>query len=214
MNDTKPVDLLLVDDQILFVESLRIVITERARDMRVVDIALDGSQAVAKAELHRPDLILMDVRMEGMDGVQATRIIHRLHPEIRIVMLTTFGDDDYVKDALKCGACGYLLKNMPPDELIETVRGIRRGVTNLATPLARRLVGASQPGEPDVPAERLTKRENEILGLLLAAHDNHEIARELGLSEQTVRNHIHAVYEKTGVSGRMQLIKRYLSGGS
>ena len=202
--------LMLVDDQILFVESLRCVIEDRAPDIEVVGVAHDGNEALFMAMKLQPDVILMDVRMPGMDGVQATRRIHELYPGIKIVMLTTFSDDDYVKVALKFGATGYLLKNIPPDELLRSVRGVRRSVAQISPEIMARLVtgGTEVPvsGET-IPLEILTQREREILELILKAQENHDIATTLGLTEQTVKNHIHKLYQKLGITNRLQLIK-------
>lgn len=201
---------LLVDDQVLFVESLKCVLEERAEDVSVVGVARDGHEAVHLAMKLQPDVILMDVRMPRLDGVEATRRIHELYPRIKIVMLTTFDDDDYVEVALKLGAIGYLLKNIPPDELIRSLRAVRSGVTQISPEIVAKLVTRTDGGrdlEPASALESLTRREREILELLLDAWENREIAEHLGLSDQTVKNHVHSLYEKLGVSNRVQLIK-------
>jgi len=203
---------LLVDDQILFVESLKCVLEEHAPDIEVVGVAHDGEEAVALCRTARPHIVLMDVRMPKMDGVQATRAIHAAHPDVKIVMLTTFADDDYYKVALKCGAVGYLLKNIPPDELIRSIRAVKNSITQISPEIVDKLIergagGAEDVEGPDAFCESLTGREREILELVLTARDNREIASHLGVSEQTVKNHVHNLYEKLGVSNRLQLIK-------
>jgi DNA-binding NarL/FixJ family response regulator len=204
--------ILLADDQILFVESLKSVLEERAQDFDVVGIAHDGEEAVSLAATLAPDVILMDVRMPRMDGVQAARRIHELHPAARIVMLTTFDDDDYVEVALKFGAIGYLLKNIPPNELIRALRSVRSGVTQISPEILEKLLSrrdqakAAHPGHLP-PGETLTNREREILDLIADAYENHQIATRLGISEQTVKNYVHSLYEKLGVSNRIQLMK-------
>lgn len=206
MPDPDKLKVLLVDDQILFVESLRCVLEDRTHDMDIVGVAHDGNEAVLAAMKLRPDIILMDVRMPGMDGVQATREIHRLYPDIKILMLTTFQDDEYVKVALQFGALGYLLKNIQPDELIRSIRTVRRSVAQLSPEIMAKLVG----GGDQVPAflEALTPREKEILELCLRALGNQAIAAALGVSEQTVKNHIHNLYSKLGVTSRLELLQR------
>lgn len=212
MSETKT-KVLLVDDQILFVESLRCVLEDRAHDMDIVGVAHDGNEAMFQCMKLQPDIILMDVRMPGMDGVQATMKIHELYPRIKIVMLTTFGDDDYVKIALKVGAIGYLLKNMPPDELIRSIRAVRHSVTQISQEILARLIQNGDMPESllgtqaATHAEALTVREKEVLELILGAMSNQSIASHLGVSEQTVKNHIHNMYAKLGISSRLQLIK-------
>lgn len=212
MNSPRCCRILLADDQVLFVESLKCVLEERAQDMEVVGIARDGNEAVFLAMKLQPDIILMDVRMPKLDGVQATRKIHELYPRISIVMLTTFDDDDYVEIALKFGATGYLLKNIPPEELILAVRSVRSGLTQISPEVVKRLLVRRQQGEaeplgaPDV-IETLTHREREILELVVNAFENRQIAQHLGITEQTVKNYVHSLYEKLGVSNRIQLIK-------
>lgn len=196
---------LLVDVQILFVESLRCVLEDRTDDLEIVGIAHDGNEAVLAAMKHRPDVILMDVRMPGMDGVLATREIHRLYPQIRILMLTTFQDDEYVKVALQHGALGYLLKNIQPAELIRSIRTVRQTVAQISPEIMSRLVGGARPSAQAF-LEGLTPREKDVLQLCLRALDNQTIAQSLGLSEQTVKNHIHNLYSKLGVSSRLELL--------
>jgi DNA-binding NarL/FixJ family response regulator len=202
--------ILLVDDQVLFVESLRCVLEDHSDDLEVVGVARDGNEAVHLAMKLQPEIILMDVRMPNLDGVQATRRIHELYPKMKIVMLTTFDDDNYVEVALRFGAVGYLLKNIPPRELIGAVRAVMDGVAPVSPEVLARVM--ARGGDRDVPQadavlEQLTRREREILQLVLDAFENQEIARELGISEQTVKNHVHNLYAKLGVSNRVQLIK-------
>ena len=209
MGKEKRFRLLLADDQILFVESLKSVLEERAQDFDVVGIAHDGEEAVALAGKLSPDVILMDVRMPRMDGVEATKKIHELYPRMQIVMLTTFDDDDYVEVALKQGAIGYLLKNIPPNELIRTLRSVRSGVSQISPEILERLLARREQEKAPKPilAETLTRREREILDLITEAYENHQIAAHLGISEQTVKNYVHCLYEKLGVSNRIQLMK-------
>ena len=147
------IKLLLVDDQKLFVESLRTVLRTRAKDMAVIGVAGDGSEALAMVDLEQPDVILMDVRMSGMNGVEATRRIKEKYPAIRVLMLTTFDDDDYVVEALKVGAVRYLLKDMPPAELITAIRAVYEGGILISPKVAAKLVDklTIQPGKEHAP---------------------------------------------------------------
>lgn len=219
MEAGEQITLLLVDDQQLFVENLQIVIESRNEDMKVLGIAFDGGEAVSKAESLEPSIILMDVRMPRMDGVEATRIIHQRQPEIRIVMLTTFEDDDYVYQALRHGAVGYLLKNIPPTELFSSIRAVRDGAVLVSPSVANKLLRLDVREEPasshekmqelKMRMESLTPKESEILRLISLAHDNREIAKKLFIAEQTAKNHISVIYSKLGVTKRMQLMKLY-----
>jgi DNA-binding NarL/FixJ family response regulator len=203
---------LLVDDQILFVESLRCVLEDRAPELEVVGIAHDGNEAFFMTSSLKPDLILMDVRMPGMDGVQAAIKIHEIYPAIKIMMLTTFSDDEYVKIALKGGAIGYLLKNIPPDDLIRSIRAVKTSAKQIAPEILNRLLNGDDEGMATerpgrMSTDALTQREREVLELMIGAMSNPDIAGNLGVSEQTVKNHIHNIYSKLGISSRLQLIK-------
>lgn len=205
--------LLLVDDQSLFLEGLKLVLESRATDIDVVGTALDGREAIQAARDLMPDIILMDVRMPGVDGVEATREIHAELPHIRIVMLTTFSDDEYVHTALQDGAIGYLLKNRPPNELISAIRAVRDGTLQIDPSVAEVLLrkGGAPPGaEDDLESDirSLTTRERDVLRCLLQALDNKQIARHLNVAEQTARNYISRVYDKLWVTHRTQLMRR------
>ncbi len=161
----------------------------------------------------RPHLVLMDVRMPEMDGVQTTRVLHELYPEIKILMLSTFQDDDYVRQAMRHGAVGYLLKNISPDEVARAIRAVMAGILQISPAAAKSLMkrdaistGGAEEELASVVAG-LTRREREVLALITAANENQEIARTLGVSEQTARNYVHNLYSKLGVSNRTQLQK-------
>jgi DNA-binding NarL/FixJ family response regulator len=204
---------LIVDDQKLFAESLRYVLQYRAEDLEIVGIARNGREAIEMIGARKPHIVLMDVRMPELDGVQATRVIHEMHPDIKILMLSTFQDDDYVRQAMRYGAVGYLLKNITPDEVARAIRAVMAGIIQISPAAARALMrkeAAPSPAIDDELAtivEGLTKREREVLALLAAANENQEIARTLGVSEQTARNYVHNLYPKLGVSNRTQLQK-------
>lgn len=212
MNETlSKIRLLLVDDQKLFVESLRKLLEIEADEVVVVATAKSGAQAVELSDRLRPDMVLLDVRMPGMDGVQTVKILKERHPEITVIMLTTFDDDVYIYDALALGAEGYLLKDIPPNELIAAIHAVREGGVTVSPAVARKLVergiepGARSDAAP--PPEQLTKREREVLTLMVRGHDNVEIATVLHLSEQTVRNYVSTIYSKLGVEKRSQAIR-------
>lgn len=203
--------LLLVDDQRLFVENLKTVLDLTTRDMHVVGIAANGEEAMRMVEELHPDVILMDVRMPVMDGVEATRRIALAHPEIRIVMLTTFDNDDYVHDALRYGARGYILKNIPPPELFASIRAVHSGGVHISNEVASRMVGSPiGGGEREAgPFAALTGREREIVDAIALAYSNRQIAERLHLTEQTVKNAISRIYAKLGVDSRSHLMRVY-----
>jgi DNA-binding NarL/FixJ family response regulator len=204
---------LMVEDQKLFAESLRYVLQYRAEDLEITGIARNGREALEMIRQRKPHLVLMDVRMPEMDGVQTARVIHEMHPDIKILMLSTFQDDDYVRQAMQHGAVGYLLKNIAPDEVAGAIRAVMAGIMQISPAVARSLMkrGPSAAAEVDEELasimEGLTKREREVLALIAAANENQEIARTLGVSEQTARNYVHNLYSKLGVSNRTQLQK-------
>lgn len=204
---------LLVDDQALFVESLRTVIEHSADDIEIVGIARNGAQAVEAMAAAPADLVVMDVRMPVMDGVEATKRIREAHPDARIMMLTTFEDDEYVQEALEHGAVGYILKDIPPDELIASIRVVAGGAFLIAPSVAKSLIHRAylKPEFSPTPEpewlRQLSRREREILGQLVEGRSNKEIAVELCIAEQTVRNHISVIYDKIGVEDRAQAVR-------
>lgn len=217
----KRVKILLVDDQQLFVENLRIVIESRTDDMEVVGVAADGREAIDFVDDAPPDVVLMDVRMPGIDGVEATRTIHESHPDVRIIMLTTFDNDEYVHHALQYGAVGYILKNIPPEELFASVRAVVQGAVLMSPSVAQRLVrvpgadildrvGKAVNKEQALELYRnMTEREREIIGLIARAYSNKDIAENLGIAEQTVKNHLSQIFDKLGVYRRTELMRMF-----
>lgn len=206
--------IILVDDQILFVESLRTVIEIRAPDISVIAIAHNGEEAVKLVEKYKPQIVLMDVRMPVLDGVEATRIIHEKFPQVHVIMLTTFDDDTYVKKALSYGAVGYLLKDMAPSELIASLRAIKKGPVMISPSIVSKILEhAYEEGykknsiERDKFLKTLSCREREILDLIAKGYNNKEIALELSIAEQTVKNHVSIIYDKLGVRDRVQAVQ-------
>lgn len=197
VQEAPDVRVLVVDDQDLVREGIAALLGIQP-GIDVVGSAGDGAEAVEKAEECRPDVVLMDIRMPGMDGVAATALLRRHLPQCRIVMLTTFNDDEYVGRALKAGAVGYLLKNLPAAELAQAVRLAHAGVAQFDQGIVAALA-AGIPA-PDV----LTPRETEVLRLISAGATNKEIAARLYLSEGTVKNHISRVLSRLGLRDRTQ----------
>ena len=216
----KPIKLLLVDDQELFLESLRTVIERSTEDLEVSGVARNGAEAVEAARELEPDLVIMDVRMPVMDGVEATKAIMDARPEARIMMLTTFGDDEYVKEALERGAAGYVLKDVPPSEIIAAIRAVAGGAFLVAPSVARSLIGKAYgkegPESEDEPEwiAKLSRRELEILERLSAGLSNKEIAAQLFIAEPTVRNHVSAIYDKMGAANRAEAARMAKRGST
>ncbi len=208
----EPIRVLVVDDQEL-VRSGFCVILEAADGITVVGEAADGAQAVAAVAASRPDVVLMDVRMPEMDGLQATRLITSAEPGAgpKVVMLTTFDLDDYVYEALRAGACGFLLKDAPRRDLIAAVRAAAAGNALLAPTVTRRLIEAFARRPPAVapsPSQlaSLTAREHDILLQVARGRSNAEIAVALFVSEATVKTHIGHVLAKLGLRDRVQAV--------
>ena len=179
-------------------------------DIEVVGQAGDGAHAVAVAERTRPDVVVMDIRMPHMDGIEATRRIVTAHPESRVLVLTTFDLDEYVHDALRAGASGFLLKDATAEEVLHGVRVVARGDALLAPTATRRLIAAYLSRTPRVEShavlDQLTDREREVLRLIGHGLSNTEIAAELVVSETTVKTHVSRVFAKLGVRDRAQAV--------
>jgi DNA-binding NarL/FixJ family response regulator len=204
------VRVLIADDQALVRGGFRMIL-EAKEDMEVVGEAGDGAEAVAMVERLQPDVVLMDVRMPGVDGIEATRRIAASGSSARIVILTTYDVDEYVFSALRAGASGFLLKDVRPPELTEAVRVIARGDALLAPAVTRRLLdrfagvlpdGAGRPSDLD----ELTEREVEVLRFVALALSNAEIATRLVLTEATVKTHVSSVLRKLGLRDRVQAV--------
>lgn len=205
--------ILIADDQALFAEGLRTIIESRAPDMEVVCLVQNGEEAVEMAEIAKPDIILMDVRMPVKDGVEATKEIHSRDKQIKIVMLTTFDDDEYVKLSLSNGAIGYLLKNRPPEELIASIRAVKGGILQIDPAVSESLIHEIHTQalhDDDVFLKylnSLTRRERDVLKLLVDANTNKQIANAMDIAEQTVRNYISNIYSKLYVENRIEIVK-------
>jgi len=207
---------LIADDQAMIRTGLRKIL-EAESDLEVVAEAPDGSEAVAETVRLRPDVVLMDIRMPVLDGIEATRRITRTVPSTRVLILTTFGLDTYVFDSLRSGASGFMLKDAPPEELVAAVRIVAAGDALLAPAVTRSVVeefvrGPAQPAEPPSLSE-LTPREREVLDLLARGLSNPEICTELVISEATTKTHVARILQKLDLRDRVQaVIFAYESG--
>jgi DNA-binding NarL/FixJ family response regulator len=202
---------LIVDDQALVRVGLR-KIFESEPELTVVGEAGDGDEAVARTRELRPDVVLMDIRMPGLDGIEATRRIVATQPAARVLILTTFGLDTYVFDALRAGASGFMLKDAPPEELAAAVRIVASGDALLAPAITRAVVEefarrpqAAPPAQPPAVAE-LTPREQEVMSLLVRGLSNPEICERLFISDATAKTHVARILQKLGVRDRVQAV--------
>ncbi|HEU5371729.1 MAG TPA: response regulator transcription factor [Gaiellaceae bacterium] len=203
---------LVADDQALIRVGLRKILDVET-DLKVLGEAEDGSQAVAKARELRPDVVLMDIRMPVLDGIEATRRIVEARPETRVLILTTFGLDSYVFDSLRAGASGFMLKDAPPEEIVAAIRIVARGEALLAPAVTRSVVEefARRPETPPPKAEpaamtHLTPREREVFDLLTRGLSNPEICARLVISEATAKTHVARVLQKLDVRDRVQVV--------
>jgi DNA-binding NarL/FixJ family response regulator len=215
------IKVMLVDDQPLFAQSLKTFLENYATDIMVIGLAENGSKAVELAlDLAKssgaPDVVLMDVHMPIMNGVEATKRLRSYLPNTKIIMLSTYDEDEYVRDALKEGASGYLLKDISPTELIAAIRALRGGVMQISPQIAAKLVhqlyDEARPKVESISKKfewfnTLTKREREIFTLIATGLDNEGIAKKLNIAEQTVRNHVSIIYSKLGVKDRFEIIQ-------
>jgi DNA-binding NarL/FixJ family response regulator len=216
---------LIVDDQHLFAESLKFVLHgESEGKILVTDIAENGKTAVDLVKKNKPDIVLMDIRMPVMDGVEATIQIHNHSSEVKIIILTTFDDDELAVSALSGGASGYVLKDVDPKDLIRCIETVHKGAYYISPSVGIKLFDMIKPAEQGFDSERerliigylnhipkLSRREGEILYYVARAKSNKEIANELCISEKTVKNHLNSIYTKLKIHNRLQLINHILA---
>lgn len=215
----------IADDQALITQSFKILLETVATDIMVVGLAKDGEEAVSLVEREKPDVVLMDVRMPVMDGVQAAALIHQRVPDTKVIMLTTFDDDAYVHQAIGSGALGYLLKDISTEELVNAIRTVGHGAIMVSSSVAQKMFrpippAADQESPPTaIESEALSilnslsKREIEILRLIAQGLENKEIAEKLHAAEQTIKNSVSAIYTKLGVENRREARKFTLRSG-
>jgi DNA-binding NarL/FixJ family response regulator len=205
---------LIVDDQPMQRFGFRMLL-ESQDDLHVAGEAGTGTEAVRQADLLRPDVVLMDIRMPGMDGIEATRRIIADHPGPRVLILTTFDMDEYAYAGLRAGASGFLVKDALPEELLAGIRAVAAGDAIVAPSLTRRLLDAyvqhlpaapDSPATPDPRVTALTDREREILTVIAQGWTNTEIAERLHLAESTVKTHVSRILAKTGARDRVQAV--------
>jgi DNA-binding NarL/FixJ family response regulator len=202
---------LIVDDHALFRRGLQMVLRQES-DIDVVGEAADGHEAVDKAQELMPDVVLMDVRMPGQSGIKATEKIKDLIPHAKILMLTISDEEADLYDAIKAGASGYLLKEISIDEVAEAVRSVWAGQSRISPSMASKLLtefaamSKRASERQQLPAPRLTEREMEVLKLVAQGMNNRDIAKELFISENTVKNHIRNILEKLHLHSRMEAV--------
>jgi DNA-binding NarL/FixJ family response regulator len=207
--------LLITDDQTITRSGLHALLAKQP-DIEIVGEARDGEEAVAQATALQPDVVLMDLRMPVMNGIEATRRIHRHSPHIGILVLTIFEDDTSVFPAIRAGARGYLLKNTEEDELLRAIHTVTNGGAIFSPGIAQRVLGYLNAPEPDLPArvfDELTPRERQILELIAHGQNNAEIAQALNLSPKTVSNNISNVLLKVQATDRAKLMLMALEAG-
>ena len=218
-NAKPPIRILITDDQALFATSLKLVLEmDTSQDFLVVGIARNGQECLDFLRTSQPDLVLMDVRMPVMDGVEATAVIHRDYPDIKIMMLTTFDDDHYVKHALASGATGYILKSIEADELAACIHAVLKGNLLVSPSVGFKFIGQTSLVPTDgnyhqklnylqTRFPELKRREAEVLYLVLQGKNNTQISQAMYIAEQTVRNYTSSIYDKIGVDDRFQAIQ-------
>ena len=212
---TEPISVFIADDHRLFRDGLRALLAP-SFDIAVVGEAANGEESVALVEQLQPDVVLMDIQMPGLNGIEATRRITAASPHVGIIIVTMFEDDDSVFAAMRAGARGYVLKGAGQEEVVRTIRAVARGEALFGPAIATRLMSYFSGPRPAAPTElfpELTAREREILDLIAAGHNNEAIAARLVVSRKTVRNHVSNIFSKLQVTGRTEAIIRARDAG-
>lgn len=198
------IKILIVDDHAVVREGLRTYL-ELEDNLTIVGEAANGREAVDKVPVLRPDVVLMDLLMPEMDGIAATKAIKEATPDVKVIVLTSFQDDEHIMPAIEAGATGYLLKDVSAPELVKAIAGAFQGQAQLHPEIARKLMEqVRQPRRRDDPAEDLTPRERDVLKLIASGMSNKEIARELVMTERTVKGHVSNILGKLSLQDRTQ----------
>ncbi len=210
-NEPDKLRVLVVDDHALFRRGLQMVL-EQEGDLELVGEASDGAEAIQRAQELMPDVILMDVRMPKRSGIEAAGQIKDLLPHVKILMLTISDEEADLYEAIKAGASGYLLKEIPIEEVADAIRSVWAGQSRISPSMASKLLSEfaamskASAERPQMPAPRLTEREMEVLKLVAQGMNNRDIAKELFISENTVKNHIRNILEKLHLHSRMEAV--------
>jgi NarL family two-component system response regulator YdfI len=209
--------IVVVDDHLVVRQGLRLILEEAGDDFELVGEAADGATAIQVVDEIQPDVVLMDVRMPGMSGLEAIEQIRARHPQLAVIILTTYDEDDLVVRGLRTGACGYLLKDATRDTLFHAIRAAVRGELLLQPAILERVlsqtVPASAPAPNDGSAVELTKREREVLEGVAQGERSKEIAVRLLITEHTVKGHLASIYAKLGVDSRASAVARAMESG-
>ena len=215
------IKVLIADDQTLMRDGLKTIL-ELCDKVEVTDVAADGAQAMQLCNRAAPDVVLMDVRMPNVNGVEATRLIKKQHPDIAVLILTTFDDDEYIVEAMRAGASGYILKDIGSDALITAIEDAHSGrfilPSSIAAKLAKQIAPAPATGQTSAApsqADELSGRERDVARMLSQGFTNRQISSALYLSEGTVKNHVSSIYAKIGISDRTAaalFLKKALNG--
>ena len=216
----KKLRVLLADDQKIITESLSAYLNNYADDIEIVGIASNGIEAVNLAREYQPDIILMDVLMPEMNGIEAVTAIKVENIDVKIIMLSTYDDDEYVRASILAGASGYLMKDTSPTELISSIRVLKNNIIQISPDLAKKIVqqkfiggekvllSKMETADKKIPELKfLSKREKEVFTLLTMGYDNEKIAEKLFVTVQTIKNHISVIYSKLGVKNRFEIIR-------
>jgi DNA-binding NarL/FixJ family response regulator len=214
-----PIKVLITDDHVFYREGVRALLSS-VHEIEVIGEANNGDEAIAQTSELQPDVILMDLKMPGMNGIDATRHIHETHPKVGVLVITMFDDDDSVFAAMRAGARGYLLKDADKDEVVRAIVAVERGEAIFSPAIAQRMIqyfsapsaSSSKKNQPDEFAE-LTERELEILDLIAQGHNNAMISNKLSLSIKTVQNYVSSILTKLQVVDRSQAIVRAREAG-
>ncbi|MCU0466383.1 MAG: response regulator transcription factor [Anaerolineae bacterium] len=203
MDSADPIRIVIVDDHAMLLKGLGVFLKSYP-DLQLVGEAANGKEALVLCAEQRPDIVLMDLMMPIMDGITATRLIHRDFPDIAVIILTSFGEERLIKEALEAGALSYLFKKISADNLAAAIRAAKRGVATYAPEVTEILVQSLH--SPKFMFHVLTPREREVLGLMVKGFGNNEIARDLNITVSTTKSHVSSVLSKLGVASRTEAI--------